>query len=205
MNFGNYLEAGKPVIALVGKTKVGKTTIARELERCTGGQLWHARDFYRGVIVPEFYKRTNARPSSGMTFRDETVAAADWWYAQYPDMFVRLMREHVEVEREPFILESVRVKGDVEALARYAGVSFVVVEADDETRVRRLVSASDNIDGVVTQENALERIRFNDGHYRVGEAVAYAKSLPRSYAMSTSGLDDSLPDNLGRVLSKLFN
>lgn len=193
MKFGDYLEAGRPVIAVVGATKTGKTTIADAIQKRTGGQVFHAREFYRDVIVPEYYRHTGRSKQPGQTFRDQTVDAADWFYARDPAMMVSLMRDYALVEKEPFILESLRVKGDVEELAKYENVLFVVVEADDKTRVQRLLNASDNIDGRVTKQNAYEIIRENDRHYRVAETVAFAKGLKNSVGIETSGLRSAIP------------
>jgi len=191
MKFEDYLNSGKQVISIVGATKVGKSTIAKEIQKMTGGQVWHARDFYREVIVPEYYRLSGNSPKEGQTFRDQTVEAADWWYSKDPAMMATLMLKHMEVTGEPVILESMRVLGDVKFFAKYKNVFFVVIEADDATRAKRLIKSS--IDGQVTEENALKHLKFNDTHYDVLKTVEYAKSLPNHVAVTTSNLVNEIP------------
>ncbi len=194
MKFGEYLDSGKPIIVIVGASKVGKTSIAKHIQGLTGGQLLHARDFYRDVIVPSFLELTNTVPSG--TFREQTVLAADYFYERDSAMMVSFMRKHVEVVREPFILESCRVLGDVKELSKH-NVVFVVVEASDDVRVDRFIDAKDDIDGIVDESNALELLKFNDQHYKVDDTVNFAKSFPGAKIIDASGSLDSSVEQLG--------
>ena len=118
-------------------------------------------------------------------------------------MMIKLMKDSVEVTQSPFIIESIRVLGDLERLHEMAkNVLYVVIEADKDIRVKRLMGAEDNIDGSLDYEQALAKVRLNDTSFGVKKTVERAKGLANSVVIKTNGLSDELAE-VGELNSKL--
>ncbi len=180
-------------IILVGGTGVGKTTLIDSLRKKYGEvEVINRRLLVDKHVIPAYgnYLSAKDRPFDPMD-RTQRFDSTQWYIAQgNPGLGKLVELELDEAESEVVIVDSLRGVDEVRYAMDHIEGMFVVLDASEEIRIKRMVGREDSFDQL--QGSDLERhkkarrtIEKEKRSYDLKAAYALLKDLPNALYIDT--------------------
>jgi len=191
-------EKGNVIVPIIGGFRMGKTLIANHIKQNYDIPVLSVREHYFSCLLPRYLtaKENGREISPNENLRGLTIKAADWIYSKSADAYIKLFEQDTEVEptEKIIVIESLRILGDVKYLMENYTTKPLIIWAEDEIRIKRMVSSNEqeNLEKLDC-EKAIIRIKKEREHFGLDKTIEYVRGFNAGFIDTTNYSNKEIP------------